>query len=76
MNILNFIDILQSTPWRDIQEVPIETDKPWERKEVIAPVSETAPAPWRRPDVIPQQDNRRKSAPVKSHWQNEGSHNY
>ncbi|XP_067949823.1 LIM domain only protein 7-like [Watersipora subatra] len=46
-------------------EKTAEEDKGWARKEVIAPVDESVPAPWKRPEAPTyHQDNRRKSAPI------------
>lgn len=69
---LIFIFYIQSTPWQDAKDLPQDSDRPWERREVIAPVSNSAAPVTRRnhPNTVP--DNRRKSAPAQPRWNSQG----
>ena len=72
----------QSTPWQDAKELPAEVDRRWERREVIAPVTDTAPPPASAAAVTRRNNlptssasrspDRRKSAPAQPRWNSQG----
>ena len=79
---LYFISFYQGTPWQDAKELPAEVDRPWERREVIAPVTDTAPPPASAAAVTRRNNlptssasrspDRRKSAPAQPRWNSQG----